>query len=148
MPKVLNKHKSGVPANAVYIGRPTKWGNPFVIGIHGTRHEVVAKYKSWLLNNPHLIEQARIELTGKDLVCFCAPLLCHGDVLLEIANIEVARMTHETLLNDAIAIMSELHNNAELDEDGENVIISPADWRKFVDAHAKLLYERKKLSGK
>jgi len=43
MPKVLNKYKDGVPAGAVYIGRPSKWGNPFVIGKDGDREEVIAK---------------------------------------------------------------------------------------------------------
>ena len=41
---------------------------------------------STLLNSPDLMEAARIELAGRDLLCFCAPLACHGDVLLEIAN--------------------------------------------------------------
>ena len=39
MPKVLNKYKDGVPTNAVYIGRPSKWGNPFVIGKEVSREE-------------------------------------------------------------------------------------------------------------
>ena len=52
MPRVLNKKTSGVPQGAVYIGRPSKWGNPFVIGKHGTRAEVVAKYRAYLLRQP------------------------------------------------------------------------------------------------
>ncbi len=84
--KVLNKHKYEVSKNAVYIGRPTKWSNPFVMGYHGTRREVIAKYRAWLQTHPDLIAAAKQELAGKDLVCFCAPLPCHGDVLLEIAN--------------------------------------------------------------
>lgn len=86
MPKVLNKYKDGVPTNAVYIGRPSKWGNPFVIGKDGTREEVIAKYRTWLLAQPAKVEAAKRELAGKDLVCFCAPKGCHGDVLLEVAN--------------------------------------------------------------
>ena len=44
-PRVLNKkHWRGSVANAVYIGRPSIWGNPFVIGKDGTRGEVVEKY--------------------------------------------------------------------------------------------------------
>jgi Domain of unknown function (DUF4326) len=85
MPKVLNKKVTGVPDGAVYIGRPGKWGNPFVIGSHGTRAEVVAKYRAYLLGNRALMA-ALPELTGKDLVCWCAPDACHGDVLLELAN--------------------------------------------------------------
>jgi hypothetical protein len=82
--KVLNKHRDGIPIGAVYIGRPSKWGNPFVIGRDGTREEVVAKYSQWLFDSGR-IDQIE-ELRGKDLVCFCAPLVCHGDVLLQLAN--------------------------------------------------------------
>lgn len=70
----------------VYIGRPSKWGNPFVIGKDGTRQEVITKYKMWIRLRSDLYEQARTELKGKILGCFCAPLSCHGDVLAEIAN--------------------------------------------------------------
>jgi hypothetical protein len=86
MPRVLNKHRDGTPKGAVYIGRPSKWGNPFVIGKDGTREEVIAKYKAKLLANSTLTMMAKAELAGKDLVCFCAPQACHGDVLLEVAN--------------------------------------------------------------
>ncbi|WP_018949030.1 DUF4326 domain-containing protein [Thioalkalivibrio sp. ALMg11] len=86
MPKVLNKRRDGVPPGAVYIGRGGPWGNPFVLGRDGDRETVIAKYRSHLLARPELVERARAELAGKDLVCFCAPAACHGDVLLEIAN--------------------------------------------------------------
>lgn len=84
--KVLNKKVDGTPPGAVYIGRPTKWGNPFVIGRDGGRAEVIAKYKAWLLRNPQLVQAAKHELRGKSLVCWCAPEACHGDVLMSIAN--------------------------------------------------------------
>jgi hypothetical protein len=57
-----------------------------VIGRHGTRDDVIAKHREWLLAQPALIEAAKRELAGHDLVCFCAPKKCHGDVLLEVAN--------------------------------------------------------------
>ena len=84
MPQVLNRKQTGIPDNAVYIGRPSKWGNPFVIGLDGTREEVISKYANWL-HKSGLIEQVG-ELRGKDLVCWCSPLPCHGDVLLRLAN--------------------------------------------------------------
>jgi hypothetical protein len=85
MARVLNKRTHGVPHGAIYIGRPGKWGNPFVIGRDGTREEVVAKYRAHLLGNAALLA-ALPELRGKDLVCWCAPHACHGDVLLALAN--------------------------------------------------------------
>lgn len=86
MPAVLNRRVHGIPAGAVYIGRPSRWGNPFVVGRDGSRADVIHKYRSWLLDQPELVARARRELMGKDLVCWCAPLACHGDVLLWIAN--------------------------------------------------------------
>lgn len=69
----------------VFIGRPSKWGNPFVIGRDGTRAEVIAKYRVWIATQPQLLAALR-ELRGKRLGCFCAPQACHGDVLAELAN--------------------------------------------------------------
>jgi|ERR1035437_2579858 hypothetical protein len=85
---ILNKYKDIIPKDAVYIGRGSKWGNPFVIGKDGTRNEVVEKYCVWIFNNPELLNDIH-ELCGKDLVCFCNPLLCHGhvlEILLEILD--------------------------------------------------------------
>lgn len=70
----------------MYIGRPSKWGNPFVIGIDGNREEVIEKYEKYLKSKRNLIELIKRELKGKDLVCYCAPQSCHGDILLKIAN--------------------------------------------------------------
>jgi hypothetical protein len=83
-PRVLNKRRDGLPVGAVYVGRPGKWGNPFVLGKDGTRAEVIEKYRRWLCDSGKIAEIA--ELRGKHLVCWCAPLRCHADVLLELAN--------------------------------------------------------------
>ena len=87
MCKVLNARTVGKASGKgrVYIGRPGKWGNPFFIGRDGSRAEVIAKYRDWILTQPHLIA-ALGELEGRDLICWCAPLRCHGDVLVELAN--------------------------------------------------------------
>ena len=85
-PKVINKHHGNVSKDAVYIGRPSKWGNPFIVGKHGQRGECVDLYEKWIRTQPELIKQIKAELKGKDLVCFCAPQRCHGDVILQIAN--------------------------------------------------------------
>lgn len=83
---VLNKKTHSVPAGAVYIGRPSPYGNPFTIGRDGDRAAVIAKYRHWLAERPALIAQAKRELVGKALVCWCAPEACHGDVLREVVN--------------------------------------------------------------
>ena len=85
MRRVLNKHTDAIPPDAVYVARPTKWGNPFRMGRDGTRTEVIEKYKSWLMSNSILVSQLD-ELEGRDLVCWCAPLPCHADVLLEASE--------------------------------------------------------------
>lgn len=85
MPKVLNYHIHGLPKGAVFIGRPSKWSNPFKIGPDGTREQVLVKYEAYLKADRNLM-RALCELRGKDLVCYCVPRACHGDILLELAN--------------------------------------------------------------
>lgn len=81
--------KVGESAYDVYIGRGpnSKWGNPFVIGFHGTRAEVIQMYKEWIVNQPNLIKDLP-ELKGKVLGCHCAseknPKPCHGEILLNL----------------------------------------------------------------
>ena len=85
---VLNKHHGNIPADAVYIGRGSKWGNPFKIGEHGNREEVCRKYEMALLDAIRLEKVTTSELVdlhGKDLVCFCAPAQCHGHILEKYA---------------------------------------------------------------
>lgn len=68
----------------MYVGRPSKWGNPFPISSTCSRSKAIELYRkhlydSGLINSIH-------ELKGKDLVCWCHPLPCHADILLELAN--------------------------------------------------------------
>jgi len=67
----------------VYIGRGSKWGNPFHIGIHGTREDVISMYHNYILQNKELLNDLE-ELRGKRLGCHCKPLKCHGDVLIRL----------------------------------------------------------------
>ena len=85
MPKILNARHGGTwpHSNSIYVGRGTPWGNPFHIGEHGTRDEVVEKYRTYATDNPQLLATLE-KLRGKDLVCWCAPLRCHAEVLLEL----------------------------------------------------------------
>ena len=82
----------------VYIGRPSKWGNPFThlpavarrpgMVLVASRDEAVARYEAWLREQPELMA-ALPELRGKVLGCWCAPQACHGDVLARlVAGVE------------------------------------------------------------
>ena len=69
----------------VYIGRPGKWGNPWVIGVDGTREEVIARYAGWILTQPDLMNSLH-ELKDKVLGCWCSPKYCHGDILKKLVE--------------------------------------------------------------
>jgi hypothetical protein len=86
-PRVVNAKRHGRVTNSewAYVGRPTKWGNPFVIGKDGSREQVIEKHRAWIETQPQLLA-ALDELRGKHLICHCAPLPCHGDILLKLAN--------------------------------------------------------------
>jgi hypothetical protein len=93
MPKVVNIN-SGEHYD-IYIGRGTKWGNPFTHreGTAGivkvsSREEAIECYKNYIESTPLLLQAAKDELKGKNLGCHCHPKPCHGDVLLKIANEE------------------------------------------------------------
>lgn len=104
------------PEGAISVCRPGPWGNPFIVGKHGTREECVALYAKWMNRDIappgselHEFRDTCYEkygfsgwrgfilacvaphhLKGHDLMCFCvvgSP--CHGDVLLRVANEEV-----------------------------------------------------------
>jgi hypothetical protein len=79
----------------VYIGRPSKYGNPwsheegtlaeFKVE---TRAEAIQKYEEWIRSQPEMMTMIKKELRGKVLSCFCTPKLCHGHILAWIANEE------------------------------------------------------------
>jgi hypothetical protein len=75
----------------VYIGRTcygrqgSKWANPFHVGRDGTRDQVIEKYRQHVLSTHYLVA-ALPELKDKVLGCWCNPLPCHGDVLVELVN--------------------------------------------------------------
>ena len=82
--KVLNKHNVSATAG-IYIGRGSAWGNPYKIGVTGyTRSEVIEEYRLYAQKRLEEEPAWLMPLVGKDLVRFCAPLSCHGDVLLEM----------------------------------------------------------------
>jgi hypothetical protein len=100
-----------LPPDTVSVARPGRWGNPFYVAPElapgtpvGTRYtamptvaEAVAAFRRWVEEDPagqRLAQQARLELRGKNLACWC-PLdgPCHAQVLLEIANRGEAELT-------------------------------------------------------
>ena len=90
----------------VYIGRPSKWGNPFLIGRDGTREEVITKYENWILHQPHLLRSLG-EIQGKVLGCWCSPQPCHGHVLARLADeaeaeAEAKEMFADEVLNEVV----------------------------------------------
>lgn len=94
---VLNKHKHGIPHGAVYIGRGSPWGNPFVMSDKPgfDRQGVCEQYRGYLWNqikSGGVTLESLAALHGKDLVCFCAPCQCHGHMLEKAAE-----WAHQTL---------------------------------------------------
>lgn len=119
MPERIQRRRTKgwrMPKGAVYVGRPTKWANPWKIGSTGstvkpggvidrqphpplTREQAVESFRNAAesaYRDAETLAQLRADLGGKDLACWC-PLAdeqgnhvpCHADVLLEIANQEV-----------------------------------------------------------
>ena len=68
-----------------YIGRPSRWGNPFKIDAKDTRIRVIARYSLHLLDSGGLIRSISV-LEGRRLGCWCAPKMCHGHVLAAMAD--------------------------------------------------------------
>ncbi len=79
----------------VYIGRPSKWGNPYKIGKDGPRKICIQKFRRYLLQNKELMAEI-MELDGKTLGCHCVGAyqlhpdpVCHGQVIVqEIQNLK------------------------------------------------------------
>lgn len=95
--RIQRKRTKGwrMPEGSVYVGRPTKWGNPITIVDAGSAAQAVDHFRYMYGMDAKapahfgnaLRERAKDELRGKDLCCWC-PLdqPCHADVLLELAN--------------------------------------------------------------
>lgn len=117
MPQRIQRQRTKgwrMPEGAVYVGRPSRWGNPYVLGakvsiprrqlltsdVVRNREYAVALFRSWLQEDPLVprsgwnrtaqaptVQEIQAVLAGKDLACWC-PLdqPCHADVLLRLAN--------------------------------------------------------------
>jgi hypothetical protein len=84
---LLNRRNYGIlPEGAIPISRGTPFGNPFVIGRDGNRTEVIAKYREYFhekIKRSPRFKKDVMQLLGHDLVCWCAPLPCHGQVIID-----------------------------------------------------------------
>jgi hypothetical protein len=81
--KVVNVRKTHYE---VFIGRPSKYGNPFKIGRDGTREQVIELYRKYFYKRLEFDPEFKkdvLKLQGKTLGCYCKPEACHGDVILE-----------------------------------------------------------------
>jgi hypothetical protein len=78
-PHVLNiRHYKPNGNDTVYIGRPSKWGNPYTVEKYG-RTQAIQLYEQHLISSK-LVKQVS-KLRNKILLCYCSPKPCHGDVL-------------------------------------------------------------------
>jgi hypothetical protein len=102
MPRVLNKRTDPIPPNSRYCGRPSPLGNAFEIGRDGSRATVILKHKKSLLGRPTLLDKIR-RLEGSNLICWCAPLPCHCDIYLRLANPHPFNKTFEDIIEEIIA---------------------------------------------
>lgn len=77
-------YKGALTPLTLRIDRASQWGNPFVIGIDGDRDAVCnlfEKYAVWRLKQqPDWLKP----LEGRDVICWCAPLRCHGETLMKL----------------------------------------------------------------
>ena len=77
------------PDGAVVVARPSRWGNPYRVGVDGDRAQCVQRYRDAVEGGElgFTIDDPRRELTGYDAACWC-PLdePCHADVLLEVCR--------------------------------------------------------------
>lgn len=79
---VVNKYKEEYD---VYIGRGSKWGNPYPITVEQDRDMVISLYKQHLwsqIKSGEITTKDLLELDGKRLGCFCKPQACHGDIIV------------------------------------------------------------------
>lgn len=88
MPKVYNKYHKDAPEEAVYIGRGSPYGNRFSHIKPSAQHpdtiHVSSRAEAIRMFKEHQLPSLDLSgLEGKDLVCFCKPLPCHGDEILK-----------------------------------------------------------------
>ena len=88
MPLIYNKALPGNWVNCKLVDRTTPYGNPFTIGKAGDRDMVCDRFEDWIERPEQmaLVEQAKRELRGFNLVCWCWPNRCHAETWIRIVN--------------------------------------------------------------
>ena len=106
MVKIINI-KSGQPFD-IYIGRANKYylqhvdsifHNPFVIGKHGDRKEVIEKFKHYAENNKEILDNLHL-IDDKTLACYCnwPAEDCHGSILIELRDKQKIKNTCKCII--------------------------------------------------
>ena len=87
MSAVLNWRLDGWPPDAVLITRPGILSNPYVIGRDGSRQQVIDRFELYararIVSDPAFLK-AILDTEGRDLLCCCRPLPCHGEVIVRL----------------------------------------------------------------
>ena len=90
--RTVNAKRWSENPDNVYIGRPSKWGNPYKISSTRSREKVVKLYERYIRSNRVLLKDI-YQLKGKKLGCWCYPQLCHGKILLKLLREYSERLT-------------------------------------------------------
>lgn len=100
---IYNKRTSTPPDSAIYVGRPTRWGNPFTVEQYG-RGQAVLRFAEWLKHSPEARWQREHihELAGRDLICWCSPARCHAKVLAVAARAKADGRLASEAIDDLI----------------------------------------------
>ena len=146
-------------SNNVYIGRDSEWGNPFRLKNYSfCRQTVVDLYKAHVLSTPELAKKVG-ELRGKVLGCWCAPQLCHGEILHQLAGNrpvynhqksvnQIVMSSTEELRNLIMEVKNSMVTNEKFDElikriDEKDAKIAELEGKISVLEDQKKLFERR-----
>lgn len=114
------------------------FGNPFIVGVHGTHEEVIELYRQYAKHNPVILEHLE-ELRGKTLGCVCKPNTCHGDVLIEM-------LQERSIMYKKLVIgIDESYSNCGISiaADGKLLKVSSTNYYKKLGAKASKTEKRK-----
>lgn len=78
--------KGGWPPDSIYVGRGSAWGNPYKADLHTSRAQAIERFRRYAERHLRAFPLWLEPLRGKNLVCHCAPLPCHAEVLKELLD--------------------------------------------------------------